>query len=142
MSEALKFTNHNGQLHAARMHDARLISLRFDWNERVILKFQRVDGTKAAVHFEEVREYYFGPLFQGPIILDTWLWRVSEVPKSDMVDVGWNALFRGYLNPHDIPQEAKKIISRDPGQLLAVVGYLHGTSMAFVCKDLVIANLQ
>jgi len=132
MSEALKFTNHNGQFHLARAHDARLISLQFDWNERAILKFQRVDGTKAAIHFEEVREYYFGPLFQSPIILDTWLWKLGEVPKSDVVDVGWNALFRVYLNPRDIPKEAEKIISRDPDQLLAVVGYLHGTSMAIV----------
>ncbi len=69
-------------------------------------------------------------------------WRVSEVPKSDMIDVGWSALFRRYLNLRDLPKEAEKIISRDPGQLLAVVGYLHGTSMATVCKDLVIANLQ
>jgi len=130
----------DGMLLGARAHDARLISLEFANRHQILLTFRRVDGTEVKLSYEGVQEICLGQIWEDAIVNDIFIWSVEKVPSSQMVDVGWNALFQGRASLQYLKEDIRKIIDRDSSQFLSVIGFVHGTSTAVVCKSLRIAE--
>jgi len=130
----------DGMLLGARAHDAVLISLEFVNRRRLLLTFRRVDGTEVKLSYEGVQEICLGQIWDDSIVSDIFIWSVSDVPASQLVDVGWNALFQGRASRQYLEEDIKKIIDRDRSQFLSVIGLVNGTSTAVVCKTLRVAE--
>jgi hypothetical protein len=129
-------TSDEGMLLGARAHDARLISLEFVNRHQLLLSFRRVDGTEVKLSYEGVRELTLGQIWEDSIVDTIFIWSVETGPTSQLVDVGWNALFKGRVGLPPLEEDIKNIIDRDKSQFLSVIGFVNGTSTAVVCKTL------
>ncbi|WP_168879822.1 hypothetical protein [Rhizobium sp. P28RR-XV] len=136
----IAWKNADGMLLGARVHDARLISLEFANRHYLLLTFRRVDGTAVKLSYEGVQEICLGQIWNDSIVNDIFIWDVGNVPPSQMVDVGWNALFQGRAGSQYFKENIRNIMDRDTSQFLSVIGFVHGTSTAVVCKTLHIAE--
>lgn len=125
-----------GMLLGARAHDAKLISLEFVNRRQLLLTLRRVDGTQVKLSYKGVQEISLGQIWDDSIVNAIFIWTVENVPSSQLVDVGWNALFQGRATPQDLKDDIERIVNRDRSQFLSVVSFAHGTSMAVVCKSL------
>lgn len=129
-----------GMLLGARAHDARLISLEFMNRCLLRLIFKRVDGTEVELSYEGVQEISLRQIWDDSIVSDIFIWSVGNVPSSQSIDAGWNALFQGRAGPKDLNEDIRKIIDRDRSQFLSLIGFIHGASAAVVCKSLSITE--
>lgn len=136
MKEIAWSNDDDGMLIEARAHDARLISLEFVNRRQLLLTFRRVDGTEVRLSYEGVQEISLGQIWEDSIVDTIFIWSVENVPASQLVDVGWNALFQGRAGLRHLKEDIKKIINRDRSQFLSVIGFVNGTSTAVVCKTL------
>ncbi|MGZ9719065.1 hypothetical protein [Rhizobium miluonense] len=130
----------DGMLLGARAHDARLISLDFVNHRQLLLTLRRADGTEVKLSYEGVQEISLGQIWDDSIVNAIFIWSVENVPSSQSVDAGWNALFQGRAGLQYFKEDIRKIIDRDRSQFLSVIGFVHGTSTAVVCKTLRIAE--
>ncbi|NTG78128.1 hypothetical protein G6L94_33955 [Agrobacterium rhizogenes] len=140
MREIVWKNDADGMLLGARAHDARLISLEFANRHHLLFTFKRVDGTEVKLSYEGIQEISLGQIWDDSIVNDIFIWSVENVPSSQMADVGWNALFEGRAGFQYLKEDIRKIIDRDRSQLLSVIGFVHGTSTAVVCKTLSISE--
>ncbi|MCV9946371.1 MULTISPECIES: hypothetical protein [unclassified Rhizobium] len=130
----------DGMLLGARVHDTRLISLEFANRRHLLLTLRRVDGTEVKLSYEGVQEISLGQIWDDSIVIDIFVWSVENVPASQSVDVGWNALFQGRASLQYLEEDIRKIIDRDRSQFLSIIGFVNGTSTAVVCKILRISE--
>ncbi|MBB4238942.1 hypothetical protein [Rhizobium esperanzae] len=140
MKEIAWRNDDDGMLLGARAHDARLISLEFVNRRRLLLTLRRVDGTEVKLSYEGVQEISLGQIWDDSIVIDIFIWSVENVPASQSVDAGWNALFQGQAGLQYLQEDIRKIIDRDRFQFLSIIGFVNGTSTAVVCKTLRIAE--
>lgn len=126
----------DGMLLGARPHDARLISLEFVNRHRLLLTLRRVDGSEVKLSYEGIQEISLGRIWDDTIVIDIFIWSVENVPASQSVDAGWNALFQRGADLQHLEEDIKKIVNRDRSQFLSVIGFVNGTSTAVVCKTL------
>jgi hypothetical protein len=140
MKEIAWRNDDDGMLLGARAHDARLISLEFVNRHRLLLTLRRVDGAEVKLSYVGVHEISLGQIWNDSIVIDIFIWSVDNVPASQSVDVGWNALFQGRAGLQYLEEDIRKIIDRDRSQFLSTIGFVHGTSTAVVCKTLRIAE--
>ncbi len=130
-------TNPDGMLAVAGIHDGHVDQLRYDGTSLNVW-IRQPTGARIDLVLQGTQEADL-KLWNGSIVSEIYIWRVSDVPVGAAPDAGWNALFADMLLEKDRQNAAAKIVSRNPDAYLFQLDCSYGVTMACVADSVAVS---
>ncbi len=132
-------TDSDGMLIGAPIHDSNVVALTIT-RENIAIDAQSASGRVVQLRLDGVEELRIEELWEAPIILTAFVWKVDRVPESSWQtpNGGWNALFRNKINENSFRDEAVKIVAKKPELYLFLLDFSYGGQIAATCRGLTV----
>jgi len=131
-------TDQYGRVSGFHIHDSQMEEFAFsDRGATLNVRLRATSGKPITVLLKGVVEFTAAELWNGAILSDLYVWKVSAVPEAswEIPDSAWNILFAHRATKEDSPNLARKIVREHPEAQLVQFECSYGGAIAAVCDQ-------